>query len=683
MWQDVWMPRLQNFCSNYKEIRDIMYRNNGIKNSICMSMIVSSLLTICAMWLYIRSEYNGTFGKYNIIAFISISAFYMVCIILFYVMFYKCRLFGKGAYLEKLIKLVTVMSFLFFGGLFVSVYFMETKVFAYENFKLIRHILPPYFYIIFILLVSWGMFTLVRKNMNFYGGGRTFVAGLLSFAMGILFYAPNVFLDTYGSIFHTHAYQNSIINVMELQPYSDYSTSIYGHYGLFYYPLVKLFGDDMRAISISIAVIGVFAFACMFYVLSCLMKKDVVFILTCLAVCAGEVEFYWSGQYYQMAPHRWVFPALLLAIVCRSTVLSCKKEKLIFHILLCMSMIWNLETGIVLEGAYICYSIYSDIQYEGKINLKILKSFFYSIISVSIDFAMGYILVNIYNLLTGGSWNSIIDYIFPFMSNKYSIDSLTTPLPGIASFYMMEMLIFLGTSVWCIMKLFTKEHENEKVFRSLFFNALSGLGGMVYFINRTAYANITICHFQTVVILGIFIDTYWRKKTDVHFKSFLRNDVEKLLRSFVAVLSLIVVTALSVSTIFYYGGALTRRVNNSWRADEFIEFAEQVDENVPDGVMAFGMGVPEIYFQLGRDTRCHVLDWSDMNEYVREKILAELKDEKVLFAQEGALNYMFPDQNYKILWDITYERMGWVDYSKKAEYSMGEYRFYLVEILDN
>lgn len=111
--------------------------------------------------------------------------------------------------------------------------------------------------------------------------------------------------------YHGHAYFNSVYNIYQGMPYTHNVTSIYGHYALFFKIPLKLFHGDFRAFVMMLAMVGTFAHVCAFLTLQLLVESRVLRIAGALAV-AFPILGMRGGYYWQVWPHRVVFPMILL-----------------------------------------------------------------------------------------------------------------------------------------------------------------------------------------------------------------------------------------------------------------------------------------------------------------------------------------------------------------------------------
>lgn len=58
-------------------------------------------------------------------------------------------------------------------------------------------------------------------------------------------------------------------------------------------------------------------------------------------------------------------------------------------------------------------------------------------------------------------------------------------------------------------------------------------------------------------------------------------------------------------------------------------------QNVPENTLAFGTGIPELYYQLGWDPGIAITDWSDMNHYSLEEITRKVNETDAFVMMDG------------------------------------------------
>ena len=68
------------------------------------------------------------------------------------------------------------------------------------------------------------------------------------------------------------------------------------------------------------------------------------------------------------------------------------------------------------------------------------------------------------------------------------------------------------------------------------------------------------------------------------------------------------------------GNVITYREKGVWDTNSFNKDINDFSNWVPENAVAFGMGVPELYYTLGLNTHIYITDWSDMNKFSLSKL---------------------------------------------------------------
>ncbi len=112
---------------------------------------------------------------------------------------------------------------------------MEGNLTGGVSYKYVWHNLPLLLVIVLTVTACLVFFSIWRfREISV----RTWILGLFYSGLTMLitytFYTPNIFgRGQAADTAHGHAYFNSIYNVFHGSAYTEYTTSIYGHYALF------------------------------------------------------------------------------------------------------------------------------------------------------------------------------------------------------------------------------------------------------------------------------------------------------------------------------------------------------------------------------------------------------------------------------------------------------------------
>lgn len=424
----------------------------------------------------------------------------------------------------------------------------------------------------------------------------------------LFLYQPNIFLQQFGGLYHIDAYTNTIINVVQLAPYSDLNRCIYGHYGLFFILpvklLVKLGANEWLTITGCIAAVGCLTFCCQYYVLNKITKNNIVFYLSCLAIATPSFAIYGVGIYYQVLPHRYLFPAItMLGILCALEHKESKSVRAIMWIVSSLALLWNFETGIIVLFVWTVCSLYIHLQKAGRWSIgEILKH----VLMALLMFALSLGVANAYNLAVGGQIIGLKSLIYPVASSVWSIEGLQIALGTPDGSYFIGLVILL--SIVCVYLKRAFKLSLDSIEMAIWLDALLGLGVFVYYMNRPVAGNETIYYFELVLAM-----TYIIEKATL-------SEAEKpdcLLYKYKYILALYLslrIVSMAFSSLFNVGMSYdSRNIAEAYSISRLREeLFDVVDRELPADTPAFGDGVNPLYASIGRDTMIHIEDWPDI-----------------------------------------------------------------------
>lgn len=548
-----------------------------------------------------------------------------------------------------------------------------------KDYKLIRRYFPfPLWLGLMIAGTVICLFLLSRKQHlpeKIRQRIRFVVTIVFAATTSVQFYAPNIFQDNLGGTYHSHAYTSSIINVCWLTPYSQDLESLYGHYAILYMPLLKAmhklchidYLTGIFIVSACLAGISILLFA---YVLNNFARHDVIYYLALLGI--GEYYFMLmrDGVYIQVHPHRMIFPILLAALAiyeCRTG----KKRAVISIIILSLSFVWSSEIGLVTLLAFSLYR-FADTAMDGqpfhlKKFLVLLKNL---LIYALLPFGIAWLIINGYNLIAGGRILEFSEFMFPLISDRDYIDGIEMPLPDITHPWTAAAIIFLiFVSLYLIPFLFSK--EKDKKYPLFFFFGITGLGLMLYYINRAVEGGMFITMYFMLTLQAIILqksqDIYMEWKSD---KKPLLKTPKHLFFLSLRIITVFILFVLAFDCVYSMPKAWKTSYDTIWKRNELKEFADYIYVQVPPDAVSFGEGVPELLSMVDRDTHLHTTEWSYLNMPLdtMERIRHELEGSQWLFCSLSSLNYL--QENYPGLTD-NYEL------HEQFEYNGAEFGFFV------
>lgn len=486
---------------------------------------------------------------------------------------------------------------------------------------------------------------------------RWFLILLVSFFCAFLLWCPSPYYDMGGTMLHVHAYTNSIANVAAHVPFSRLNLSIYGHYALFYLPLVKLFGGGYPAVALAISIFGFLTFFLAGYTAHKTIKNDVLFYLTMVALAGTTTILNRRGQYYQINPHRLLMPVLSLAYVTWKEFHLKKESTLQIRLLELLigiaAITWNLETGLFAICTISLSRILKQLSKHRFFSAPVWIEILLLPVSLLLSFFGAWGLTGLYNLTAGGHFESVRTFIYPLMSGNYNVNNLRLPLRGWTALNVIEIVIFALTAFHTFRSAWRKERADSRLSLIAFAIAVSGLMNMVYFINRTAYGNIQITHIQLVLLAGMLgrdvahcrFPLFGRKKApETSLFSFLISGVIYIGLFFLAVES-VVAAPEAISG---------RKASHSQELSAAETWYSQIHDNVPANTFAYGVGMPEAYMSLGWNTGCHMIDFADPNEYNNAYLEKQISKQNAVLTTDANFAANHPEFKAQGSWTAYY-----------------------------
>ncbi|RHO77633.1 hypothetical protein DW073_08130 [Ruminococcus sp. AF45-4BH] len=439
-------------------------------------------------------------------------------------------------------------------------------------------------------------------------------------------YTPNIFgRGEQSDSYHCHAYFNSVYNIYQGMPYTHNVTSIYGHYALFFKIPMKLLHGDFRAFVMMLAMVGTLAHVCAFLTLQLLVESRVLRIAGALAI-AFPILGMRGGYYWQVWPHRIVFPMLLLLY---GAVILKKNYRGFISMaggyLICLfAVLWNTETGIFLAISWAAMYV-SRYFSENRVKIgKLLINIAVHVAGIVFSVLGAYGTVNLYNILKHSPVNSLEDFLVPLLSSNYMEGVLHLDMPLYPCAYMAVITLFLmGTSVG-LSGWFQEEKKQCWNRELIFLLSVGALGCLVYYINRPAYHNLDCVALPAAILSAYFGQYGLRFIRNKEWKNFGKISSTHVFQAGVGLICTAAVLAMSTGTVLQF--AQNSQIKENFHdMEDFEGLAAQVAEMVPENTPAFGINIPEIYSLLQRRTECFTMDFSDM--LVRPDSLKELKDQ--------------------------------------------------------
>lgn len=392
---------------------------------------------------------------------------------------------------------------------------------------------------------------------------------------------------------------DSIYNVYKHVEFHGGLTDQYGHYALFFWVPLKIFGFSTKTIA---GVCGVLSGLTYIFAMSSFCRIVKSNILRYLVIVVGgmyAISPMIGSIYWQLYPHRVIFPAitLFLTTVFKESRINAWK-KCGAMLVMTMAVIWNFETGIICCLAWAAFRGNNVLQNEELSVRSMGRALGRAVGIVILPVAVAYGVVNIYNLFCGGMTALLgIKEFIGMVVDDACISSLCTPLEWGNMTYLHKVMIFLIYLCWGVLHnhLFGKEGMKEKAGYAVV-TGIIGLGLTTYYVNRTL-AGDHLVNLFFVICLGLILDGM--SQIDKNRKHFREVHVYNVIKYMAGVYALVVLLGCGLESMGLYQGYVNKYNANAYSYEDFSAFAKEVAEVVPENTWAMGDGMSALYMELG------------------------------------------------------------------------------------
>ncbi len=522
--------------------------------------------------------------------------------------------------------------FLFFALLFLAL--LTLYIFVTEQANEIpgedtlslpwRHLPFGLVFAVLLALVCW--------NVRHITTGEKLSVSLVYLGYGIavvLTYYSFLFLHV-PDLYHGAAYTETITNTMHGTPFNIYTSGIYGHHALFFAPLVWLFGGSAFAMLRLIALSGAIATALCAYIIHNTVSRNNIRILS-VFTCITTLIAFRLRNYWQLQPHRILFPLIIVAFVVYLSKRDRYEKKwvLIGFGLCAAAIVWNTESGMFSLLGYVLALIVRFWQRLRWNSREMLLHYAEWGVCSLIAIMLPILLVNFYNLCCGGEF-IFLDFFFPLFTTSYMTGELAISVAEGYQVWYMAIILFLVLIFYALYHTGFIRRDAENGFDqhapAYITLGVVALLSISYYINRAAYNNLDICIQFAGITMGIFAGLFADDWRDVFFKT--KSFVRAMAGGF-AFVQLVILVVLSAQVLTIGNHFTLRNDRQFWNKELFLEEAAAFEEILPEGeYIVVGCGSNLYMMQIGRTSLEHYRDFSDITvgeaqANVRERIVED------------------------------------------------------------
>lgn len=445
------------------------------------------------------------------------------------------------------------------------------------------------------------------------------VVGIYLFAAlsyGAACYIPNLLNGSGYQIHHVTAVTQSIYNAAFSEPYTIRTTGMYGHYAIFFWPFLHLFGHKSQTIALLLALCGVAAQTLLAAILLKTVRSRAVIALGLLASACVTANM--ETSYLQTFPlrHIWPLAVILYTVSCVSKDKLGLRRMAVGYLLCCLAIVWNTDSGLVATVAFTLFIWLWNWRRQKPYARSMWKVYLQTVVGSAAAVAGMMVIVNLYNLLCGGPV-ILRACFYPLLGGEGYAQGLSANLldsDGIA--WLLPILLFsgcilLGLTVTSWLPIAPDWKADSRFCLALF--GVMGIGQSYYYFNRAIAGTGCIQPYQILCMTVLASLVLPATK-----KSLQGLAVWQGALAGVGGLMTVALCGLSLTAVTGAVPALsTRFEDGTYSMQSLLDVAAEVEAKVPQNTYALGDFTQEIYAQLGWDPGYHERDVSDIQCDIR------------------------------------------------------------------
>ncbi|WP_419419952.1 hypothetical protein ACNVED_01195 [Legionella sp. D16C41] len=284
----------------------------------------------------------------------------------------------------------------------------------------------------------------------------------------------------------------------------------YGLYSEILAPIFKIIGLSIFKYTFVLGILHFAALLSLLVVYWKVQKNKYIFLFYSLTLCL-TTGFTWHfiksavwEPYFQYDPIRFFFPAISLLLQYRLIQKPSEKLSLIIGVFSAVSMLWNLETGIAIFGAFLSY-IGSYILFPSVLINK--KRAVYLIMHLIASWTLT-LLIFISYLYIKSDHGIDLSQLFKYQKIFYKTGFMMLPLPLSPDPWQIIYGIYLFGIVGALYN--WKRQSRSKLWEIIFFLSILGLGLFIYYQGRAHVKVLILVSWPAIFIAFSLLDFLFR-----------------------------------------------------------------------------------------------------------------------------------------------------------------------------
>jgi hypothetical protein len=330
-----------------------------------------------------------------------------------------------------------------------------------------------------------------------------------------------VFNEAEAYVPHIHfiAYFDSVVQVFLGRQLYTYAVPQYGFYAWFLNPIFQLIGLSVLKFTVVMGILRIIVYGSFLYLFHRILDSKLVAFL-----CFATVFFFTrmrvpidilKDPYFQYNPHRMIFPVVLVLFTWLYLNAKDARKKRWFYIingiLAPISILWNLDTGVVAAFAWVGFLTYQELlDFKKTKLLKTISRLFQHALVIAISFSLvfGAFTASVYFASGQLPHFTLSDeYVRLF----YGLGFFMMPMMIVHPWNMVVLTYVIGifySMRGLVVSYQQQEPGDQQINKTnsfLFITSLIGVGLFNYYIGRSHEYNLVASIWPAYILLAIYI----------------------------------------------------------------------------------------------------------------------------------------------------------------------------------